>query len=70
MDKQRDENTTEANIELNREFYGEDTQPTGWIKKSSPNDAENANMQMDRIFNEDDNEFDIQNSTSLRRSNG
>lgn len=66
MENQREN----ANIKFNQEFYGEETQPTGSIKNGSANDTDNANMQIDRIFNEEDNEFDIQNSTSIMRGNG
>lgn len=66
----RKNKTTEANINLNREFYGEDTEPTREIKNASLNESENANMQIDRVFNEEDNEFDLLNPTFLSRGNG
>lgn len=70
MENEREDHSTEANSKLNREFYGEETQPTGWINNGSANPTDNANMQIDRIFNEEDTQFDLENSASLSRSNG
>lgn len=71
MDDKQDNPISEANLKLNQEFYGEETQPTRWIKNGSPRESENANMQIDRIFNSnDEDDSNLQNRTSLRRGNG
>ena len=71
MDNNRKDRTTEANIKLNQEFYGEETESSSWVKNGSRNETVNANMEIDHIFNQnDEGEFDLLNSTSLRRGNG
>jgi hypothetical protein len=71
MDKKSDEESrNDANLKLNREFYGGEAQPTGWVENTSLNETVNANIEIDRQFYQDDDEFDLNNTTTIRRGNG
>jgi|GEM_PF-6969173 len=68
MSQQREDKLSETNMELNQEFYGENNEMP---EKASENKAENANININRLFNkEEDQDFDLQNEATITRGNG